>query len=69
MAMGLKHKKYIYVKRADGGFVKVRVLKSRQEDESKYVVIGPKVIRPPPTAVIVNEEGLPEYVKKELYNL
>jgi uncharacterized protein YbjT (DUF2867 family) len=68
-AMGLKHKKYIYVKRADGAFVKIRVLKSRQEDGGKYIVVGPKVIRPPNTATIINEESLPESVRKELYSI
>ncbi|MCC6045752.1 MAG: DUF5622 domain-containing protein [Ignisphaera sp.] len=67
--MGLKHKKYVYVKRIDGIFVKIRVLKSRQESESKYIIVGPKFVRPPQTATVISEESLPETVRKKLYSI
>ncbi len=68
--MALKHKKYVYVKRADGWYVKVRVLKSRPDDDpSKYIVVGPKVKEPPFTAQILKEEQLPDDVRKQLYNI
>ena len=68
--MALKHKKYVYVRRADGWYVKVRVLKSRSDDDpSKYIVVGPKVKEPPFTAQILREEQLPEEVRKQLYEV
>jgi hypothetical protein len=67
--MGLKHKKYIYVARNDGWYVKVRVLKSRTEEESKYIVVGPKVKAPPLTATVIKEDTLPENVRAQLYNI
>lgn len=68
--MALKHKKYVYVKRADGWYVKVRVLKSRsEEDASRYIVVGPKVREPPYTAQIIREEHLPDEVRKQLYEI
>lgn len=69
MLMGLKHKKYVYVARADGYYVKVRVLKSRVDEESKYIVVGPKVKTPPATAKIIREESLPEKIRIQLYNI
>lgn len=67
--MGLKHKKYVYVARSDGYYVKVRVLKSRTDEESKYVVVGPKTKTPPSTAKIIREDLLPEKIKMILYNV
>jgi hypothetical protein len=67
--MALKHKKYVYVKRSDGVYVKVRVLKSREEGEDKYIVMGPKVSKPPATAIVISEENLPEAVRKKLYEI
>lgn len=67
--MGLKHKKYVYVARSDGYYVKVRVLKSRTEEESKYIVVGPKVKNPPPTAKIIREETLPDTIRVALYSV
>ncbi|HDI02416.1 MAG TPA: cren protein [Ignisphaera sp.] len=68
--MALKHKKYIYVRRSDGWYVKVRVLKSRSEDDpSRYIVVGPKVREAPATAQIIREEQLPDDVKKKLYEV
>lgn len=66
--MGLKHGKYIYVARADGWYIKVRVLKSRVE-ESKYVIVGPKVRMPPLTAKVIKEDALPENVRAQLYTV
>lgn len=65
--MGLKHGKYVYVARADGYYVKVRILKSRTDEESKYIVTGSKVREPPATAQIIREEQLPDKVRTELY--
>lgn len=65
--MSFKHKKYAYIARADGYYVKVRILKSRTDEESKYIVVGPKVKQPPPTAQIIREEQLPDKVRTELY--
>lgn len=67
--MGLKHRKYAYVKRSDGWYVKVRVLKSRGEENSKYIIVGPKVKNPPPTATIIKEDVLPDSIKNQLYTL
>lgn len=76
--MGLKHRKYIYVKRSDGYYVKVRVLnirfgsKMEQGDlsnPSRYVVVGYKTLKPPRTAVIVNEETLPDETRKAIYSI
>lgn len=71
--MALKHRKYIYVRRADGQYVKVRVLNIRfgkkieggdVNDPTRYVVTGYKTMHPPRTAVIVNEEALPQKVRE-----
>ncbi|MEM0371767.1 MAG: DUF5622 domain-containing protein [Ignisphaera sp.] len=67
--MGLKHKKYIYVARADGYYVKIRVLKSRTDEESRYIVVGPKVREPPLNAQVIREDQLPDKVKMELYTV
>lgn len=67
--MGLKHKKYAYVARADGWYVKVRVFKSRTDEESKYVIVGPKVRTPPPMARIIRESALPESIRVQLYSV
>lgn len=74
--MGLKHGKYIYVKRKDGWYVKVRVLnirfkkKGKSEKYSfdinnpeKYIVLPVKSRKPPIKAQIVNEEDLPETIR------
>ncbi len=68
--MGLKHKKYVYVRRRDGWYVKVRVLKGLPDDRpEKYIVVGPKVREPPVTAVVLREEQLPEAARKALYEV
>jgi len=78
--LGLKHGKYIYVKRSDGWYVKVRVLgirfkkgKSREgadiNDPSRYIVLPVKAREPPYTAIVVREEDLPEPVRKMLYSV
>ncbi|MEM0469617.1 MAG: DUF5622 domain-containing protein [Desulfurococcaceae archaeon] len=76
--MGLKHKKYIYVKRSDGWYVKVRVLNIRfgskieqadVGDPSRYVVIGLKTRNPPQKAITVGEEALPEELRNQLYTI
>lgn len=65
--MGLKHEKYVYVRRDDGKFVKVRSLKSRAENEpSRYIVVGRATRRPPLSAKILSEKDLPEQLREEL---
>ncbi|MEM4602098.1 MAG: DUF5622 domain-containing protein [Desulfurococcaceae archaeon] len=75
--MGLKHGKYIYVKRNDGYYVKVRVLNFRFQkkisqkldvsDASKYIVLGTKLSAPPLKGIVISEEDLPEGVRKIIY--
>lgn len=71
--MGLKHGKYIYVKRSDGWYVKVRVLNIRfgkkQEEgidvnnPTRYIVTGFKTKVPPITAIVISEDALPQPVR------
>lgn len=76
--MGLKHKKYVYVKRSDGWYVKVRVLNIRfgtkvehadVGDPSRYIVVGFKIKKPPLTATVISEEAVPETTRKTLYSV
>ena len=68
--MGLKHKKYVYVLRSDGWYVKVRVIKSLPEDSpEKYIPVGPKTRKPPLTATILKEEELPVEARDKLYQI
>ena len=70
LVMGGKHGKYAYVLRNDGWYVKVRVLKSRNEtDPSRYVVIGPKRRDAPVTYPVLREDEVPEEVRKQLYTV
>lgn len=64
--MGGKHGKYVYVKRGDGLYVRVRVLKSREQDPAKFVIIGPAVRAPPLGFELLKEEDLPESTREEL---
>ena len=68
--MGGKHKKYAYVERKDGWYVKVRVFKNRSDDDpEKYLVVGPKVKEPPITFIVLKEDDLPEEARRQLYTL
>ena len=68
--MGGKHKKYVYVRRKDGWYVKVRVLKNRADDDpEKYIIVGPKVKEPPITFEVIREEEVPEAVRDRLYSV
>jgi hypothetical protein len=68
--LGGKHGKYVYVRRRDGLYVKVRVLKSREEkDPSRYIVVGPAVKNPPFTYKVLDESDLPSEVRDQLYSL
>ncbi|MEM1628640.1 MAG: DUF5622 domain-containing protein [Desulfurococcaceae archaeon] len=76
--MGLKHGKYIYVKRKDGWYVKIRVLnirfaKKKQEidisNPTRYIITGVKTKKPPLTATIISEEALPLPVQNALYGI
>ncbi|MEM0365675.1 MAG: DUF5622 domain-containing protein [Acidilobaceae archaeon] len=70
MGMGGKHGKYVYVRRSDGLYVKVRVLKSRDEkDSSRYIPVGPVTKNPPLTFQVISEDDLPEEVKPLLYKV
>ncbi len=68
--MGGKHGKYVYVKRSDGWYVKVRVFKNRADDDpEKYLVVGPKVREPPLTFRVLEEDELPEAAREKLYTI
>ncbi len=68
--MGGKHGKYVYVRRRDGWYVKVRVLKGRDEsDPTRYIIVGPKRRDAPITFEVLREEDLPEEVRKALYTV
>lgn len=77
--MGLKHGKYVYVKRADGYYVKVRVLNVRFRKKMKeeidtsnpslYIPTGHKTRSPPTTTVIIEEEALPTEVRNIIKSL
>ncbi len=68
--MGGKHGKYAYVLRNDGWYVKVRVLKGREQgDPEKYIVVGPKTRKPPATYPVLREDDLPEDVRRQLYGI
>ena len=68
--MGGKHGKYVYVRRRDGLYVKVRVLKSRDEsDPSRYIVVGPVTKKAPITYEVLHEKDLPEEVRSQLYTV
>lgn len=70
LVMGGKHGKYAYVLRSDGWYVKVRILKSRNEkDPSRYIVVGPKRREPPTTYPVLREDEVPEEVRKQLYGI
>ena len=65
--MGGKHKKYVYIDRGDGWYVKARVFKNRSdEDPTRYLVVGPKVQEPPYTFQVIRLEDLPENVRNAL---
>lgn len=78
ITMGLKHKKYVYVKRSDGVYIKLRVLNLRfggkaeqvnLSDSSRYIVLNYKTTKPPRTGIVINEDILPDDVKKALYSV
>ena len=66
--MGGKHGKYVYVRRRDGWYVKVRVFKNRGPDDPEaYIIVGPKVREPPFTFKVIHEDQVPEDVRRKLY--
>lgn len=77
--MGLKHGKYIYVKRRDGWYIKVRVFNVRfgkkmeegidTSNPALYMPTGVKVKAPPVTAVVLDEDALPQPVREALYSV
>ncbi|MEM0373165.1 MAG: DUF5622 domain-containing protein [Sulfolobaceae archaeon] len=69
--MGLKHGKYAYVKVKDNLFVKVRVLKSRDENSpDRYIILNVfhKKI-PSRRAEVIELEKLPIEIKDKLLKL
>lgn len=65
--MGGKHGKYAYVLREDGWYVKVRVLKSRDEkDPSRYIIVSVKTKKPPLTFPILKIDELPAEVQEQI---
>ncbi len=65
--MGLKKRKYVYVKIAKDRYVKVRVFKSRAESSpDRYEVVGPVVKKPPFTAEVLDLEELPSEVSEKI---
>lgn len=68
--MGGKHGKYVYVRRNDGIYVKVRLLKSRSdEDPEKYIPLSFKTKSPPSTFRVLKEEELPDEAREKLYTI
>ena len=62
--------KYVYVRRSDGWYVKVRVLSSRSDDDpEKYIPTGFKTKKPPITYTIIPEEELPDEARSKLYEI
>ncbi len=65
--MGGKRGKYAYVERDDGWFVRIRVIKTRSDDDpDKYVPTGFKTRKPPLTYQIIREDDLPEEARKRI---
>ena len=65
--MGLKKGKYVYVKIGNNAYVKVRVLKSKSEENpERYIVVGPIVKEPPWTAKVIDLETLPDDVASKI---
>ncbi|RLG77077.1 MAG: cren protein [Thermoprotei archaeon] len=65
--MGLKKGKYVYVRINDKTYVKVRVLKSKSEENpERYIVVGPIVKEPPWTARVIDLETLPDEVASKI---
>ena len=67
--MGLKHKKYAYVKLGEGKYVKVRLLKNKAENlPERYIVVGPVVNKPPIRALVLDINELPGEVAEKILN-
>jgi len=65
--VGLKKGKYVYVRINDKTYVKVRVLKSKSEENpERYIVVGPIVKEPPWTARVIDLETLPDEVASKI---
>lgn len=65
--MGGKHGKYAYVDMGNGWYVKVRVLKSRDEkDPDRYIPVGFRTRNPPYTFPILKLEELPEEARRRI---
>lgn len=68
--MGGKHGKYVYVRREDGWYIKVRVFKNRREDDpSRYIIVGPKRRNPPSSFEVLDASELPEDVQRKLWEI
>jgi len=65
--MGLKKGKYIYVELGEGKYLKVRVLKSKAEDDpSRYLPLNFISKKPPLRARVVKIGELPSEVANKL---
>lgn len=66
--VGLKKGKYIYVEVGKDKYIKVRVLKSKAENNpSRYIPLNICVKKPPNTAKVIRAADLPSEVVNEIY--
>ncbi|MEZ0394498.1 MAG: DUF5622 domain-containing protein [Desulfurococcaceae archaeon] len=79
--MGLKHGKYVYVRRKDGFYVKLRLLGLRFKrggkkaegydygDHNRYIIL-PRLLKARPRgAVVISEDDLPEEVRRRVMDI
>ncbi|MEM0453438.1 MAG: DUF5622 domain-containing protein [Sulfolobales archaeon] len=65
--MGLKKEKYLYIEIGKDKYIKVRVLKSKAEDNpARYVPLRVCVKKPPKTAKVVRAADLPTEVVSKI---
>ncbi|MCY0859492.1 MAG: DUF5622 domain-containing protein [Sulfolobaceae archaeon] len=69
--MTLKHDKYAFVDLKNGKYVKIRILKSKEENSpDRYLVLNKIYIKKPSrNATILKLEDLPVEVRDKLKNL
>ena len=65
--MGAKKGKYIYVKRSDGLYAKIRVFKKRDPNSpDAYIITGTVVKKIPRKAKVLALEELPEELRSKI---
>ncbi len=65
--MGAKKGKYVYVKRSDGLYAKIRIFKKRDPNNPEaYIVTGTVVKKPPRKAKLIAIEDLPESIRNTI---